>query len=183
MIDAFKPEYLKYAPYLSLLTKNYQWGKLEMPAGHWGGVEIFFKGNSEKLALFHKKEKSSLKWIKHFSWAEKLPFGRTAIDVIINIPRVFRGYELFKTGNVPLRQLWKFDFCVKKPLNNFKNIEYKYIGELDETAHEQETKSKETIKTISGNKKARITFSTIDAPDSLPNCPPTLRQSLFCTQP
>ncbi len=119
-----------------------------MPAGHWGGVEIFFKGNSEKLALFHKKEKSSLKWIKHFSWAEKLPFGRTAIDVIINIPRVFRGYELFKTGNVPLRQLWKFDFCVKKPLYNSREVEFEHIGELDKAAHEYGTKSEQTIMTI-----------------------------------
>ena len=147
MIDAFKSEYLKHAPYLSSLTKKYQWGELKMPIGHWGGIEIFFKGKSEKLALFHKKEKSSLRWIKKFAWIEKL-FGRIAIDVLINLPRFILGDELFRTGKIPLNQLWKFDFCVKKQLQDSKDIEYEYIGELDKIAHEYGIKSEQTINAI-----------------------------------
>ena len=147
MIDALKSEYLKYASYLSSLTKKYQWGELKMPIGHWGGVEIFFKGESEKLALFHKKEKSSLRWIKKFSWIEKL-FGRIAIDVLINLPRFILGDELFRTGKIPINQLWKFDFCIKKPLYNLKDIEYEYIGDLDEISHKYGTKSEEMINAI-----------------------------------
>lgn len=147
MIDAFKEEYLEHAPYLSSLTRKYQWGELKMPAGHWGGVEIFFHGKSEKLALFHKKEKSSLRWIKKFSWLEKL-FGRMSIDILINLPRFILGYELFRTGKIPVNQLWKFDFCVERPLQDSKNIEYQYIGELDKISHKYGTKSQETIDAI-----------------------------------
>ncbi|MDO8528351.1 MAG: hypothetical protein Q7S06_00475 [Nanoarchaeota archaeon] len=147
MIDAFKEEYLNYAPYLSSLTKKYQWGELKMPIGHWGGVEVFFHGKSDKLALFQKKEKSSLKWTKKFAWLEKL-FGRTAIDALINFPRFILGYELFKTGKVPINQLGKFDFCVKEPLYSSKEIEFEYIGDLDNVAHRYGTKSQRTIDTI-----------------------------------
>lgn len=147
MIDAFKPEYLKYSPYLSSLTKKYQYGELKMPLGHWGGMEIFFNGKSKKLALFHKKEKSSLKWTKYFSFVEKL-FGRNAIDILINLPRFLRRQELFKTGKIPINQLWKFDFCIKKPLHDSKEIEYEYIGELDKISHEFGTRSRETINAI-----------------------------------
>ncbi len=146
MIDAFKSEYLKYAPYLSSLTEKYQWGELKMPIGHWGGVEIFFRGKSDKLALFQKKEKSSLRWTKKFFWFERL-FGRKSIDVLINFPRFILGYELFKIGKIPISQLWKFDFCVKKPIQN-SDVEYEYIGELDKVSHEYGTESEQTIRTI-----------------------------------
>lgn len=147
MIDAFKSEYLKHSPYLSSLTKKYQHGELKMPIGHWGGVEIFFRGKSNKLSLFQKKENSSLRWTKHFSWLEKL-FGRNFIDALINFPRFLKGYELFRTGKVPIKQLWKFDFCVKKPLHNSKDIEFEYIGELDKISHQYGTESKETAQAI-----------------------------------
>ena len=119
-----------------------------MPMGHWGGVEIFFKGKSEKLALFHKKEKSSLKWVKYFTWLDKLKVGKIIIDILINFPRFLKRYELFGTGKIPIKQLWKFDFCIKKPLQNSKSIKYEYIGELDKVTHEYGTKSEQTIKTI-----------------------------------
>ena len=147
MIDAFKEEYLKHAPYLSSLTKNNQWGGLKMTTGHCGGVEIFFHGKSDKLALFQKKEKSSLKWIKYFSWVEKI-FGRTAIDSMINFPRLLKKHELFRTGKIPLRQIWKFDFCIKKPFNDIKGVEFEYIKDIDSVAHKYGTKSKEIINTI-----------------------------------
>ncbi len=149
MIDAFKPSYLKYAPYLSSLTKKYQWGELEMPPGHEGGVEIVFKGKSNKLALFYKKDNSSLKFIKYFSFLEKSgKIGRVVVDALINLPRFIRGYELFRTGNIPLKQLWKFDFSIKKPLNKIINIKYKYFGEIDRIGHKYGTKSEEIVKTI-----------------------------------
>lgn len=149
MIDAFKQEYLKYAPYLSSLTKKNEWGELEMPLGHEGGMEIFFRGSSEKLALFYRKENSSLRWIKYFSFLEKFgKIGRLIIDSLINFPRFIRGYELFRTGRIPLKRLWKFDFSVNHPPYRIRKIEYKYFGDLDRIAHKYGTKSKEIINAI-----------------------------------
>ncbi len=149
MIDAFKPEYLEHAPYLSSLTKRFQWGELEMPIGHEGAMETFFIGNSDKLALFYKKENSSLRFVKHFSFLEKFgKIGRFVIDSLVNFPRLMRGYELFRTGNIPLKQLWKFDFSVKKTPHKMNGIEYVYIGDLDRIGHKCGTKSPETISAI-----------------------------------
>jgi hypothetical protein len=146
MIDAFKPEYLKYAPYLSSLTRENQWGEVEMPLGFEGGMETFFKGESDKLALFYRKENSSLKFIKYFSFLEKFgKAGRFVIDSIVNLPRFLRGQAIFKTGNIPLKRLWKFDFSVKIPFHKIPNVKYEYIGELDRIGHEYGTKSKEII--------------------------------------
>jgi hypothetical protein len=149
MIDAFKPEYLKHAPYLSSLTEKFQWGELEMPMGHEGAMEIFFKGSSDKLALFYKKENSSLKFIKHFVFLEKLgKVGRFIADSLINFPRFIRGYELFRTGNIPLKQLWKFDFSVNKPFYKMKGVEYRYIKDLDSAGHKYGINSPEMIEAI-----------------------------------
>ncbi len=149
MIDAFKPEYLEYAPYLSSLTKKFQWGELEMPTGHEGGMEIFFKGSSDKLALIYKKENSSLKFIKHFLFLEKFgKVGRFIVDSMINFPRFVRRYELFRTENIPLKELWKFDFSVNEPFYKIKGVEYFYIQDLDIVGHKYGTKSKEIISAI-----------------------------------
>ncbi len=149
MIDAFKPEYLKYAPYLSSLTKKFQWGELEMPTGHEGGVEIVFSGSSDKLALFYKEKNSSLKFLKYFTFLERFgKAGRFAIDSLVNFPRLLKGYELFKTGNIPLGQLCKFEFSVNKPFYKTKGIEYEYFGELDRIGHKYGTSSKEIISAI-----------------------------------
>jgi hypothetical protein len=149
MIDAFKPEYLKHAPYLSSLTKENQWGEVEMPLGFEGGMETFFKGESDKLALFYKKENSSLKFIKYFSFLEKLgKTGRFVIDSMVNLPRFLRGQAIFKTGKIPLKQLWKVDFSVKISPDKIAGVQYKYIGELDKVGHEYGTKSKEIISAI-----------------------------------
>ena len=106
MIDAFKPEYLKYAPYLSSLTKKYQWGTLEMPPGHNGGMEIFFCSKSNKLATFYKKEKSSLRWIKYFSWLEIFGnSGRFIVECIINFFRLMKNKDLHRIGKISLKNL------------------------------------------------------------------------------
>ena len=149
MVDAFKSEYLRYAPYLSSLTKKYQWGELEMPPGHEGAMEIFFKGKTNKLALFYKSKNSSLKFIKYFSWLEKFgKVGRFIIDSLINFPRLIKGYELFRTGEIPLKILYKFEFCIHKPF--YKNLPatYTYLGELDSLGHKSGTKSKEMVSAI-----------------------------------
>ena len=149
MIDAFKLEYLKYAPYLSSLTKKYQWGELEMPLGHWGGMEIFFNGKSDKLALMCKSEKSSLKWTKKFYWLEKLgKGGRFILDCLINFIRLLKRQELFKTGEIPLKRLYKFDFFVGKPLFHNLPVKYFYIGDLDRIGHKHGTKGKEIIDAV-----------------------------------
>jgi len=164
MIDAFKQEYLQYAPYLSSLTKRFQWGNLEMPVGHEGGMEIFFKGNSDKLALFYRTPNSSIKFIKHFQFLEKLgKSGRFVADSLINFPRLIRGYELFRTGHIPLRHLWKFDFSVRVPPYKMQGIEYYYIGELDKIGHKYGTKSPEIISAIKeiDRKISKIKFDII----------------------
>jgi hypothetical protein len=164
MIDAFKPEYLKYAPYLSSLTKKFQWGELEMPAGHEGGMEIFFTGDSNNLALFYKNGKSSLSFIKHLTFLEKFgKLGRFIVDSLVNLPRFLRGYELFKTGKIPLKQLWKFDFSVNKPFYKIKGVEYKYIQDLDAIGHKYGTKSQEMISAIKNvdKKLSKMKFDII----------------------
>lgn len=149
MIDAFKPEYLKYAPYLSSLTRKFQWGELEMPMGHEGGVEIFFKGDSDKLALFYKEKNSSLAFLKYFSFLERFgKAGRFIIDSLVNFPRFLKGHELFRTGDIPLRRLCNFEFSVNKPFYKIKGVEYKYFGELDRIGHKYGTKSREIISAV-----------------------------------
>jgi len=149
MIDAFKPEYLKYAPYLSSLTKKFQWGELEMPIGHEGGMDIFFSGNSDKIALFYRKENSSLSFLRYFSFLERFgKIGRFAIDCIVNLPRFLKGYELFRTGNIPLKRLCKFEFSVNKPPYKIKGVKYSYFRDLDSMGHKYGTDSPEVIKAI-----------------------------------
>ena len=149
MIDAFKPEYLKHAPYLSSLTKKFQWGELKMPLGFEGGMETFFSGNSDKLALLYKKEKSSLRFIRYFSFLDKFgKIGRLIADCMINFPRLIRGYALFRTGNIPISRLGEFEFSVQKPFYKIKGVKYKYIGDLDVIGHKYGTKSEELISMI-----------------------------------
>ncbi len=149
MIDAFKPSYLRYAPYLSSLTKKYEWGELEMPAGHGGGMEIFFKGKTDTLATFYKKENSSLNWIRYFTWLEKLgKLGRIAVDCMINFPRLIKNQELHRTGKIPLRQLYKMEMHDSK--RDYKNLPiiYRYFPELDRIGHRYGTESREIINAI-----------------------------------
>ena len=149
MVDAFKSEYLKYAPYLSSLIKKYQWGTLEMPPGHNGGMEIFFRGKSDKLATFYKKDKSSLAWIRHFIWLENFEkLGRLFIDCLINFPRFVKRKELHKTGKIPLKQLYKFEMVDSKESWKKLDIDYVYFPDLDKIGHKYGTESKEIIKEI-----------------------------------
>jgi len=149
MIDAFKPEYLKYASYLSSLTKKYQGGTLEMPPGHWGGVETIFKGKSDIVALFYRKKNSSLRWVKYFSWLNAFGnFGRIIIDSVINIIRFLKGRELFRTGNIPLNKLHNFEIAIEKPLYKIDGVEFYYFGKLDYLGHRYGTKSEQIIKAV-----------------------------------
>lgn len=149
MIDAFKPEYLRYAPYLNSLTKEKQWGELEMPSGHGGGMEIFFRGKSDKLATFYKKQNSSLNWIKYFIWAERLgDSGRYCIDCIINILRFISGKELHRTGKIPLKQLCEMEMVDSKEFCKNLEIDYVYIKDLDGAGHKYGTKSDKIIRII-----------------------------------
>ena len=149
MIDGFKPEYLKYAPYLNSLTKKNKWGELEMPPGHEGAMEVFFRGETNKLALFYKSKNSSLKFIKYFSWLDNFgKIGRFIIDSLINFSRLIKRFELFRTGNIPLKKLHKFEMCIKKPFYEGLPVKYFYIGELDKIGHKYGAKSKEMIDAI-----------------------------------
>ena len=100
-IDAFKPSYLKYAPYLRSLTKKYQWGELETPLGFWGGMETFFKGESDTLAFFYRTDNSSLKWTKKFTWLTRFP-----LTCLINFIRLVKDQrQFFSLGKIPLKKL------------------------------------------------------------------------------
>src|SRR3989344_5637344 len=99
MIDAFKPSYLKYAPYLRALTEKYQYGELDMGFGHWRGVEVLFKGNSDIISVFYKNE-ASLNFTRYFKWMEIFGrIGELIVEFLINIPRLIKGYELVRTDN------------------------------------------------------------------------------------
>jgi len=143
MIDAFKPEYLQYAPYLFSLTKNNQWGEVEMPLGFEGGMKTFFYGKNDILAFFYKEENSTLKWTKNFWWIGRLP-----IEILINLKRLILRERLFRIGNIPLKKLYKFDTEVRRPFEKIKGVEYTYVGEIDKIAHKYGTKSKELIDAV-----------------------------------
>jgi hypothetical protein len=143
MIDGFKPEYLEHAPYLSSLTRKFQWGNLEMPLGFEGGMKTFFYGKNDMLAFFYRTENSSLKWTKKFWWIGRLP-----VEILINLKRLLERKRLFRTGNIPLKKLYKFDTEVGRTFDKTWKIKYTYFGELDKAAHKYGTKSRETIDAI-----------------------------------
>jgi len=146
MIDAFKPSYLKYAPYLSSLTEKCRWGELEMPIGHGGGMEIFFRGRSNALCTFYKKRNSSLRWIKYFTWIENFgKGGHFFIDCVINFFRLIQRKELHRTGKIPLKKLWKLEMYDSKESYKNLRIEYIYFPELDKIGHKYGTKSPQMI--------------------------------------
>jgi len=147
MIDAFKPEYIKHAPYLQSLTKKFQHGELDMGFGHWRGVDILFTGNSNKIAIFYKNN-NSLYHLKYFTWLKYFgKIGRLIVDILFNIPRLIKGYELIRTGNIPLDRLYTFDASVKKHPGK-KVSRFYYFGELDRVGHKYGTKNEKIIKTI-----------------------------------
>ena len=140
-IDSFKPSYLEYAPFLSSLTKKYQYGKLKVPTGFWGGMETFFKGESNTLAFYYHSNDSSLRWTKRFTF-----LGRRILEIIINLQRLFRNQrQFFLTHNIPLKELYKFESAVKREFTQDADCDYIHIGELDGIAHKHGTKAKETI--------------------------------------
>lgn len=148
MMDGFKSSYLKHAPYLSSLTEKNQYGKLEMPPGHWGGVEMVFRGKSNILAVFYKGKKKLL-FLRNFRFLGGFgKLGRMIVDMLVNFPRFVKGYELFKTGSIPLNRLYRFDIAINNHFGKRKDIDYVYFGELDSFAHKYGIKSKEFIKLI-----------------------------------
>ncbi len=162
MIDGFKSSYLKYAPYLSSLTKKYEWGELEMPPGHWGGVQILFEGKSDVLAVFYRG--NGLRYLKYFKWLGRFgKAGRLVTDILINFPRLLKGYELFRTGNIPLNILYKFDISIHKHFAKKGDIEFVYLGELDSLAHKLGIENEEFIRTIRNidRKVSKIEFDFI----------------------
>ena len=139
-IDAFKLEYLEFAPFLKSLTEKNQYGKLKVPLGYEGGMDIFFNGRSDILAMFYKSENSSLKWTKYFSF---LP--RIILDVLINLQRLLKNNRrFFRTYNIPKNKIFNFETAVNKVPGQYINFEYELIEELDKISHMYGTKSKET---------------------------------------
>ena len=143
MIDGFKPEYLKYATYLNSLTKEKEWGELEMPLGFEGGMRTFFYGKNETLAFFYKTENSGLRWTKKFWWIGRLP-----IEILINLQRLLMRKRLFRTGQIPLKKIYKFDTEIERTFEKNDKIKYIYIGDIDKVAHKYGTESRETEEAI-----------------------------------
>lgn len=143
-IDAFMLEYLEYAPYLRSLTEKYQHGKLKVPIGYEGGMDIFFNGKSDILAFFYRSENSSLKWTKYFYFKPRI-----ILDIMINIHRLFKNKRrFFRTYNIPKRKLQYFETSVNKVPRQFADFDYKFIGELDSVVHEYGVDSKEAVKCV-----------------------------------
>lgn len=158
MIDAFKPSYLKYSPYLTSLSKKYQHGELDMGIGHWNGVETLFKGSSDIISIFYKNEKSSLKLVRYLLWLKIFgKAGRVLVETLINFPRLIKGYELVRTDNIPLDKLCKLDISINKHFA--KEHDFVYFGELDRIGHKYGTKSREIKIAI---KKIEQKISKID---------------------
>ena len=154
MIDAFKSSYLEHAPFLKSLTERYQYGELDMGLGHWRGVQILFEGNSNIISTFYKNEnhnqnKSSLNYLKYFIFLKYFgEFGRFLIDILFNLPRLIKGYELIRTGNTPIDGLYKFDVSINRHPAKKNNIHFIYFSELDKLGHKYGTKSPELINEI-----------------------------------
>lgn len=146
MLDSFKPEYIRYTTYLKDMCRKYQHGELETPLGFWGGMEVFFRGQSEKLAFFYYNEKSSWKWMKNFIWLGKI--NRFAFDILLNLWNVAKGNELFRTNNIPMNKFHLFDTDVKTPFQKGLDIKYISFHELDGIAHKYGTKSIEVINEV-----------------------------------
>ncbi|MEK6914113.1 MAG: alkaline phosphatase family protein [Nanoarchaeota archaeon] len=148
MIDAFKPEYLEYAPYLKLLSKNNQYGELDMGVGHWRGVDIIFNGNSDIIANFYKNE-NSLNYFKYFIWLDSFgKLGKFFVNILFNFPRFIKGYEMFKINNIPLKVLYKLDVSIKKHIAKKSDIDFFYFGDLDNLGHEYGTKDSKIIEAV-----------------------------------
>ena len=127
LIDAFKLEYLKYAPYLRSLCEKKRHGNLDMGIGHWRGVDILFNGNSEIIGNFCKGS-GKLKYFKYFKFLDNLGrFGRFLINVLFNIPRLLKGYEMFKTGKIPVSMLCKLDVSYGKHVGKKSDIDFFYF--------------------------------------------------------
>lgn len=151
MIDAFKPSYLKHAPFLRSLCDKYQHGELDMGVGHWNGVQTVFEGRSEVIANFYKNNEGSLGYLKQFTFLKYFgKLGRLIIDMLFNFPRWVRGYELLRTGNIPLDRLWQFDVAIGRHVAK-KYCDFFYFGALDQLGHAYGTESveiREAIKKI-----------------------------------
>lgn len=163
MIDAFKPEYLEYAPYLKSLCKNNQYGELDMGIGHWRGVDIIFNGNSEIIANFYKNE-GKLKYLRHFIWLDNFgKLGKLFKNILFNVPRFFKRYEMFRIDNIPLKILYKLDVSINNHVAKKPDIDFYYFGELDKLGHEYGTKNPEIIEAVKkiDDKISKINFDLI----------------------
>ena len=148
LIDAFKPAYLEHAPYLRSLCDNNQWGELDMGIGHWRGVDVLFNGKSNIIGNFCKGS-GKLSYLRYFAWLDSFgKIGRFFVDVLFNLPRLFRGYEMFRTGRIPVKILHKLDVSYGKHVAKKDDIDFVYFGELDELGHKYGTKSFEIVKAV-----------------------------------
>ena len=148
MIDAFKPSYLKYTPYLKSLSEKNQHGELNMGLGHWRGVDVIFNGNSDIISNFYKN-KNELRYLRNFLFVDN--FGelrRFLKNFLFNFPRLLKCYEMFNVKNIPMKILYKLDVSVNKHVVKKKDIKFYYFGELDKLGHEYGPNSIKIIEAV-----------------------------------
>ncbi len=142
-VDGFKYSYLEHAPYLKSLTEKYQHGKVIIPFGFWGAMDVFFNGKSDILSFFHYSDNSSWKSVKYFKF-----FGNFLCNCYINFFRFLKRQKLFYAYHIPLKKLHKFDTVIKKYFSQGYNVDFVYIGDLDKIGHKYGTSAPETIECI-----------------------------------
>lgn len=159
-IDAFRPSYLKYAPYLRSLTERYQHGHVITPLGYWGAMETFYKGHSDTLAFYCRSEKSSLWWTKYCSFIGNLP-----LSIAVNVARLIKNQRQFFRicHNLPLNKLYLFDTAIKRSLT--QGLLHKVIAfyELDLVGHRYGPESSEIRTAVAelDNKIRNIEFDLL----------------------
>lgn len=113
-LDAFKPEYLKYAKYLKSLAKDNLHGELDTVLGFTGISATFFTGcypNTHKVfCMFDYSQNSSFKRINNFSF-----LGKNSLTILINLYRYVKNQKVFfKLPNSSLDKIQYFDTCMSR---------------------------------------------------------------------
>jgi len=134
-LDAFKPEYLQYAPYLKSLSKEHIYGELETVFAYTGISGSFFTGlypDKHNIFIMFKKTR------KHF----ELPLPNFLLDYwkifirLIQNKRFFNKYYQIPKKALPyfkssLDKIWYQEGCLKvKTIFDYlkeNNISFSYL--------------------------------------------------------
>lgn len=144
-LDAFKPDYLRDAPYLRSLSERFRHGHVITPQGFWGAMETFFRGSSDTLALFKRSRCSSLAWTRPVRFLGHLP-----LSILINLIRLAKNQRPFfrLRQNLPLEKLHYFDVAVNQGMGRGLPHQLRCFHELDTIGHRYGPESPEIRKAV-----------------------------------